>query len=156
MNIIDKMRKMTPFDIFLFVLFLLYIVLPVETPSLFASTIHSPLGLLTIFTITMVLFIYMNPLLAVLYVFVAYELLQRSTRAYKVAPPRIQSTISSSQPIHKPVLAYQRENIVLPQQQTLEEDVVQKMAPIGHSDPAIYISTSYKPIAENVGSASLF
>jgi hypothetical protein len=39
---------------------------------------------------------------------------------------------------------------------TLEEEVVQQMAPIGKSDPGMFISTSFKPVADKVGDASLY
>jgi hypothetical protein len=42
-----------------------------------------------------------------------------------------------------------------PKKETLEEEIVEKMAPIGKSDLSIYTPSSFKPVAENVGSASL-
>jgi hypothetical protein len=41
-------------------------------------------------------------------------------------------------------------------ERTLEEEVVEQMAPVGKSDPSVYLSSSYKPVAENVQGASLF
>ena len=37
---------------------------------------------------------------------------------------------------------------------TLEEEVVDKMAPVGHSEPIKFLSSSFQPVAEDVGSAS--
>ena len=37
---------------------------------------------------------------------------------------------------------------------SLEEEVVDKMAPIGHSEPIKFTSSSFSPVAEDVGSAS--
>jgi hypothetical protein len=39
--------------------------------------------------------------------------------------------------------------------ETLEEEVVNKMAPVGHSDISVYTESTFKPVAEKVGSASL-
>ena len=36
---------------------------------------------------------------------------------------------------------------------SLEEDVVSKMAPLGHSDPAAFVDSGFKPISENVHNA---
>ena len=41
-----------------------------------------------------------------------------------------------------------------PPEVTLEEEVVTKLAPIGQSQSSGYIDTSFKPISENVHSAS--
>ena len=40
--------------------------------------------------------------------------------------------------------------------ETLEEEVIDKLAPIGRSDIASYVSTSFSPIAEDVGTASKY
>ena len=37
---------------------------------------------------------------------------------------------------------------------TLEEEVVDKMAPVGHSEPIKFMSSTFQPVAEDVGSAS--
>ena len=39
-------------------------------------------------------------------------------------------------------------------QEIVEEEVVDKMAPIGHSEPIKFTSSSFSPVAEDVGSAS--
>ena len=39
---------------------------------------------------------------------------------------------------------------------SLEEEVVEQMAPIGKSDISVYTSSTFKPVANNVGSASMF
>jgi hypothetical protein len=162
MKLFDKIKDFTPLDIVLFVIFILYIVVPVDTPLFMIDAVQSPLGILMIFVITLVLFVYVNPILAVLYIFVAYELLRRSQRTAHTIQyqegKRMEEVAASNVPkqMIKPMTQYKPENIVLKQDSTLEEEVVKKMAPIGHSDPAMYISTSYKPVSEPVGSASMF
>jgi hypothetical protein len=66
-------------EIVALVFFILYLVFPVQTPSYAASYVESPLGIALIVTITVALFLYSNPLLAVLFVFVGYTLLRRSS-----------------------------------------------------------------------------
>jgi len=34
--------------------------------------------------------------------------------------------------------------------------VVQKMAPIGRSDPIVYTSSTFKPVAEKIDGASMY
>jgi hypothetical protein len=40
-----------------------------------------------------------------------------------------------------------------PKHTTLEEDVVNKMAPIGHGSKVTYVDTPFKPISENTHNA---
>ena len=39
---------------------------------------------------------------------------------------------------------------------SLEEEVVEQLAPIGKSDLSVFTSSTFKPVAENVGGASMF
>jgi len=111
--------------------------------------IDSSLGMLSIFIITVYLFFHVNPILAVVYIFVAYELLRRSANKggnvtlmqYTPTQARKDAELRAMNP---------------PKPETLEEQVVQQMAPIGHSDPSIFTASSYKPVADNTKNASLF
>ncbi|MGA1047666.1 MAG: hypothetical protein ACO3UU_06625, partial [Minisyncoccia bacterium] len=39
---------------------------------------------------------------------------------------------------------------------SLEEEVVEQMAPIGKSDISVFTASTFKPVADNVGGASMF
>jgi len=92
---------------------------------------------------------YSNPILAILYVFVAYEMLRRSsnitgrTDLVRYTPSQIKkdAQMSAMNPTKKT---------------TLEEEIVGQMAPIGQSDISTYMPSSFKPIAEKIGSASMY
>ena len=145
----ELLKSFSPLEISLFLIFILYLIFPIQTPSFLAGSVDSPLGMLTIFAVTLYLFFNTHPLLAVLYVFVAYELLRRSAAKtsrvamiqYTPSQAKKDATLKSMNP---------------PQAETLEEEVVTKMAPIGHSDASIYTMTSFKPVADNVGTASMY
>jgi hypothetical protein len=148
MKIPEVFKSLSKLEIGLLVVFMAYIVLPIPTPTFLSGMIDSPLGMLVIFLVTLYLFFYTNPVLAIIYVFVAYELLRRSSIVTgRVA--MIQYTPSQAQ------RDVQMKAMNPPQFDTLEEKVIQKMAPIGHSDPSTYLMSSYKPVAEDVGGASL-
>ena len=141
-------KSASPLEIVLFGLFVIYLVLPIETPAMVAPYIDSPVGMVSIFIITLYLFLYTNPVLGILYIFVAYELLRRSMKSGNVG--------STSYIQYSP--SQQRRDSDLKQMNpsksaSLEEDVVAKMAPLGHSDMSIYTDTSFKPISENVHNA---
>jgi cytoskeletal protein RodZ len=72
--------------------FVIYLVFPIQTPSFLHDSIVSPIGLIVIFMVAVVLFVYTSPILAILYIFVAYELLRRNNTnapSYKENPSRL-------------------------------------------------------------------
>ena len=158
MKITENLKSFSPLEISLLVLFIIYLVLPIQTPDFLAPAINSPLGMLMIFIITVFLFLYMNPILAIVYIFVGYELLRRSSSS-------IGNMIYNSNVIkhniynngREVVPLFKKENELAEKRRTtLEEEIISTMAPIGHSDPVVYNTSTYKPISESVGSASLF
>ena len=63
----------------LLVLFVIYLVTMVPTPAWFVPLINSSLGLVVLLIIVLYLLFYTTPVLGVLSLFVAYELLRRSS-----------------------------------------------------------------------------
>jgi hypothetical protein len=149
MNVQNLVKSFSQLEIALLVIFVLYLVLPIQTPAFLSGTIDSSIGMVTMFAITLYLFFYSNPILAILYIFVAYELLRRSA-AFTGRVAMIQYTPTQQ----KKDTQMQKMNPV--QSDILEVDVISTMAPIGKSDPIQFLSSSYKPIVESVGTASVF
>jgi hypothetical protein len=154
-------KHITTVEILVGVIFVLYIVLPVSTPASLIPIVQSPFSLLVIFLVILYLFLYANPILAVLYVGVAYLLLRRSSSLPSLAAssPRTSRLRSSS---NKPPTV---PTIPIPQDsrapraaapatisRTLEEDVVASMAPVGQS--SMLVQTTFRPVASNVEGAS--
>ena len=145
MNYLYKMSSVEQILIFLFIIF---IVAPVEPPESISQLVDSPMGITSIFIVTIFLFFYTNPIIAILYVFVGYELLRRSSK------------VTGKTAIIKYVPSQQKKDIKMemmnpPKKETLEEEMVEKLAPIGHSDPIVYATSEYSPMYENIGGASL-
>jgi hypothetical protein len=61
------------------VFFVLFLVFPMEFPLSVNFFIDSALGMILLFVLTVVLFLYFNPLVGILFVIVAYELLRRAS-----------------------------------------------------------------------------
>lgn len=80
MNIFKK--QMTSFELTTLVVFIIYLILPMKTPTSVSYWLNKPVGILAIFVITVYLFMYTHPVLGVLYLFVAYELLRRSCSVF--------------------------------------------------------------------------
>jgi hypothetical protein len=160
MNIPQNIKSFSPIEIIGLVAFVLYLVIPIETPQSLAMIVNSPLGILSIFAITISLFLYSNPILAIVYIFVGYELLRRSSGIPDIidSSPKVIHTNSNNDRVTEivvPLFRDEKQNII--DSPTLEENVIQKMAPISGKPPAVssVISTSFKPISENVKGASL-
>jgi len=80
MNIKQFFKSLTKLEIILFVVFVIYIVLPIETPNFLVDYIDSSLGMLILFITAVYLFFHANPIIAVIFVFVTYELLRRTSQ----------------------------------------------------------------------------
>jgi len=65
--------SLTKLEWALLVIFALYVVLPIPTPNFMAGLVDSSLGMLTVFVVTVYLFFNVNPVVAVVYIFVAYR-----------------------------------------------------------------------------------
>jgi len=142
------LKSFTNLELILLGCFIIYVVFPISTPPYLAGFIESSLVMLLLFLVTIFLFFYTNPILGVIFVFVAYELLRRSshisgkTAIIQHTPSQFMKDIEMA-------------SMNPPKKETLEEEIVEKMAPIGKSDMSVYTPSSFKPVAENVGSASL-
>lgn len=146
----------SPFEYVLLVSFILYLVLPVNIPEPIAKFVETPLGIIGLFLITVALFVYVNPILGVLYIFVAYELLRRSSRI----------TGKTAYIEYTPTQVIKDENMRKmnpPSEKTLEEIIIQKMSPIGESNfvdgrteniKGQIIGGVFQPVSENIHNAS--
>jgi hypothetical protein len=159
-------QKISVPEFALLIAFIVYILFPISTPQVIAPFIDSPLGYVGIFVITLLLFVYTSPILGVLYIFVAYELIRRSSAqgSSKQNPQQLTGTNSTQyMPTHVPkvVLTQSEKDVEMATmnptaETTLEEEIVQLRAPIGKSDPVKYTESSFKPVADNLIGASMY
>lgn len=75
-------KPLDPIEITALVIFLLYLVFPVNTPPQLANVINTSIGILILIGVTVYLFLNTHPVVAILYIFVAYELIRRSMSSY--------------------------------------------------------------------------
>ena len=152
-------------EIALLIVFVIYIIFPISTPEIMVPMVDSPLGYVTIFMITISLFIYTTPLLGILYIFVAYELIRRSSAHSAVnLSHSVNDTIPTQyMPTNMPkpmtpqsIKDAEINKMNIPHETTLEEEIVEMRAPIGKSDPVHYTESSFKPIADKLSGASMF
>jgi hypothetical protein len=141
--------KSSPLELILFGIFVIYLIFPIQSPEWIADMVDSSLGMTVIFCITVFLFFYAHPFLAILYVFVAFELIRRSAvlsgkTTYIQYTPSQEKKDSYMQAMNPPL------------EKSLEEDIITEMAPIGRgAGNKMYIDTEFKPVADNVHHATM-
>jgi len=138
---------MSSLEITALVLFIIYVVIPFKTPGFIADIMNGPLGVLIVLIITVALFVYTNPVLGIVYIFVGYELLRRSALVnvpYIVnrAPTEVKKTTRMAE--------------MNPEQSTtLEEAVISQMAPTQKFN-VIELDTTFLPVVEKIPGTSLY
>lgn len=134
--------KTSVLELIVLAMFIIYIVLPVKTPYYLAPLINSTLGMLLVFIVTIYLVLYTHPILAIVSIFVAYELMRRSYLKPNEKHVRFDMS-QSAKDAHlkklnpKPAVS-------------LEEDMVAKITPV-YSD-SIAVST-FKPVLDDLHNA---
>jgi hypothetical protein len=157
MKITDTIKSFSPLELTLIIVFVLYIILPIKTPFFMAPYVNSSLGILSIFVVTVFLFLYTNPILAILYILVGYELLRRSSEAGIFDSSLLNNYPLAKNPKVKEIVPLFKKEVTIEQERnTLEEEVVAKMAPIGRSEQKVAISSSYNPVSSTINGASLY
>lgn len=160
MKIPSFLKSIHSTELVLIAIFIVYLVFPINTPRIMAPYIESPLGVVVIFAVTVYLFIYSHPILAILYIFVGYELLRRSGSNLlgniKVMKPSNTGQTAYIQTTPKESERDAEMKSMNPTQSTpLEVQVIDQMAPVGKSEPLSFINTGFKPVSDNLNGASL-
>jgi hypothetical protein len=152
MDLMD-FRKLDAFDIILLAVFVIYIVFQVPTPDFLVPMVESPLGLVALFAVAVSLFVYKSPILGVLFVFVAYELLRRNQHSAPQSPimdsvkymaNRIPTEVPKSQ-LEKDLQLTSMNPMV---EKSLEEEIISKETPLGKSNQPVYTESSFHPVAD--------
>jgi len=131
-------------ELVLVILFIIYLIMGYNTPEPVADFIDSLVGKITIFGIVIYLFFTANPILAILSLFVAFELMRKS------------STETVKQAIYRYTPSEPKKNAQFTAfnqfPYTLEQEVVSKMAPILRTGASLK-PAPYKPFLENLHDA---
>jgi len=132
-NDVSKLVNQNPYENGLVVLLVAYIVLNIGTPSMLTKSIDSTIGNVMVVTIALSLFYTKNPVLIVLGVVAAYELIRRSS--ISTGSYAMEHSLSSDK---KKSAAMQEYNE--PKEKTLEEEIVGSIPPMSSSSvtPASY------------------
>jgi hypothetical protein len=132
-------------ELVLVILFIIYLVLGLNTPEPVAGLVDSLVGKVIIIIVVIYLFMHANPILAVLGLFVAFDLIRRSS--FSTGIGALQQYAPSEVKKSSQFTAFNQ----FPY--TLEQEVVAKMAPISKSGYSIN-QASYKPLLDNIHEAA--
>lgn len=141
-------ESLSKMEMGMLLLFIAFLVVDVYPPEMVAAYIDNSIGMVVILLITLYVFMHFHPILGVVFLFVAYEIVRRSARVNNRVP-MMQHTPSQA----KKDAELAEMNPSVPT--SLEEQVVAQMAPIGKSSPISYTLSEFKPVATDVHNASL-
>ena len=132
-------------ELVLVILFIIYLIMGYKTPEPVAGLVDTLVGKIVIFLIIVYLFMNSHPILAVLALFVGFDLIRRSSLATGI--DALQKFGPSEEKRSTQFSAYNQ----FPY--TLEQEVVAKMAPIMKSGSSI-TQSSFKPLLDNLYDAA--
>ena len=132
-------KKQNMGELLLTILFIVYLIMGYRTPQGIADLVDTLLGKIVIFIIVIYLFINHNSILAVLSLFVAFNLIKNSSYT---GINSLQSFIPSEEKKSSQFYAFNQ----FPY--TLEQEIVKKMAPIIRSGSTL-TKPSFKPVLGN-------
>jgi hypothetical protein len=132
-------------ELVLVVLFIIYLIMGLKTPEPVAGLVDTLVGKIVIFITIIYLFMHANPILAVLALFVGFDLIRRSSIVTGI--DALQKFAPTEEKKSSQFTAFNQ----FPY--TLEQEVVSKMAPIMKSGFSLS-QASYKPLLDNLYDAS--
>jgi hypothetical protein len=132
-------------EVILVVLFIIYLIMGFKTPEPVAGIVDTLAGKIVIFITIIYLFMHTNPILAVLALFVGFDLIRRSSLVTGI--DALQKFGPSEEKRTSQFTAFNQ----FPY--TLEQEVVSKMAPIMKSGSSL-TQASYKPLLDNLYDAA--
>jgi hypothetical protein len=127
------------------VLFIIYLLMGYKTPEPVANLVDTMVGKAVVFVVVVCLFVYTNPILAVLGLFVAFDLIRRSSAATGI--DALKKYAPSEEKKSSQFTAFNQ----FPY--TLEQEIVKKMAPIIQTSSTA-TKASYVPMLDNIYDAT--
>lgn len=143
-NIVKALKKQEPAEVVLGILMIIFLLMGYKIPKSISYVVDSFVGKIVMLLIVVYMFVYTNPILAVLALLVVVNIMMNESnfsagQAIQHAPSEENKTSQLTQYNQFPY--------------TLEQEIVKKMAPV--VKPGTSISkASYKPVLENTYDAT--
>ena len=139
----DLLKKSNQHQLILLVVFILYILLNVQTPNMLATLIDNIYGNVVVVLMALFVLTHMNPIVGVVALYAAYELIQRSS--VSTGSAAIRRYLPTEIKKGKHFSAFNQFPV------TLEEEVVKQMAPLVETSGPNHLH--YKPVANETYNA---
>ena len=140
-------ESLSKMEIALLILFILYLVMDIYPPEMLAEYIDTTVGMVGVLLIALYVFMHHNPILGVVFLFVAYEIVRRSARVNNRVPMKMHTPSQAKKDAELDEM-----NPAAPT--SLEEEMVDIMAPGGKSISITYTMSEYKPVLTDIHNAS--
>ena len=174
------MKKLSVLEIVASLLLVIYLLVDVSTPNYMKSILKTQMGMIILLVLLVLIGVYANPLVTILVIFAAYEMVRRSLLEGFEEPGSEEGEEPESEegevkyddegrelgPDGKPLPDSDEgdeDEQTLPDEvdipegfKNLETEMVKEMAPVGKSNKIVYNVSSYKPVENNVTGTSLF
>ena len=175
------MKKLSVLEIVASLLLVIYLLVDVSTPNYMKSILKTQMGMIILLVLLVLIGVYANPLVTILVIFAAYEMVRRSLlEGFEEPEPEEEDGESGP---GKGEVKYDKEGrelgpdgkplpdsdegdedeqklpdeVDIPEGfKNLETEMVKEMAPVGKSNKIVYNVSSYKPVENNVTGTSLF
>jgi len=145
MNAVKNMLKPKKgSETMLLVVLVIYILANVQTPKPLAKAVDNVYGNATVTMVAILIFLKTNIVVGLMSIVAAYELIKRSSVA--TGTHAMRNFVPSE---HKKIADFEKYNEV---SETLEEEIVAKMAPLAKDSPTT--NASYKPVLGDLHEAS--
>src|SRR6056300_14011 len=118
----DLMKKNNTHQLFLVIILLGYIIFNIQTPHFLAPMIYNIFGNIIVIIFAFFVLVHSNPILGIIFVFAAYELLKRSSDT--TGTSAIKRYLPSQMKMDGHLSAFNQFPV------TLEEQMVKQMAPL--------------------------
>lgn len=142
--------KLNTSDIVLSILFVVYLLIGTKTPLIIANNVNTIIGKFVLLFLAILFIVYANPIVSILFLIVIYELIIRSKTYIQTNYQQGLKTLE--QYPQDTTLIYCPDNTLKEIPRTLEQDVVELMAPVCSSNTPL-MKASYTPMVEDVRDA---
>ena len=162
MNFSSIKKMLSPLEILIFVVFMVFVIVPINIPTEMSVWINSSIGLGIIVILTIYMFFYFSPILGIFTIYVAYELLRRASVIH-YNNYAIQQDYNEQQNYNQPDTISEDSLSVVGKSlgttildSSLEEEVIITQAPVGQSTFINLVdnTTSYSPVSAKMEGTS--
>lgn len=145
MDNLNMFRKDKMGEVLLCILFIIYLIMGYQTPEPIANVVDTIVGKIVIFAVVVGLFMHAHPIVAVLGLLVAFDLVRRASMV--TGNDALSAYLPTEERKTSQLNAYNQ----FPY--TLEQEMVKKMAPIVQTSSAL-TKPSFSPVLDNLYDAS--